>query len=194
MSNKVRGSKALIKSVDKKHIQRVKVLKENLIEDIERYFNTTRNYGSLSIEKRQMKKNNRLFNESKLSIKLDTNMSGYHIKRTDIGTLGFRFHRSKLETISVVGYVHSEIAKLLGIDKEIIKSVVLFDKKIDNDVNAQKDIVLKAEHIERVVDAINIVLDDFEQIGKQYEDTLQEIKPFKSNEITENVLKSKGIN
>lgn len=193
MSNKVRGSKVLIKSVDKKHIQRVKVLKENLIEDIERYFNTTRNYGSLSIEKRQMKKNNRLFNEGKLSIKLDTNMSGYHIKRTDIGTLGFSFHRSKLETISVVGYVHSEIAKLLGIDEKIIKSVVLFDKKIDNDVNAQKDIVLKAEHIERVVDAINIVLDDFKQIGKQYEDTLQEIKPFKSNEITENVLKSKGI-
>ena len=194
MSNKVRDSKVLIKSVDKKHIQRVKVLKENLIEDIERYFNTTRHYGSLSIEKRQMKKNNRLFNEGKLSIKLDTNMSGYHIKRTDIGTLGFRFHRSKLETISVVGYVHSEIAKLLGIDKEITKSVVLFDKKIDNDVNVQKDIVLKAEHIERVVDAMNIVLDDFKRIGKQYEDTLQEIKAFKSNEITENILKNKGIN
>lgn len=194
MSNKVRDSKVLLKSVDKKHIQRIEVLKENLIEDIERYFNTTRHYGSLSIEKRQMKKNNRLFNKGKLSIKLDTNMSGYHIKRTDIGTLGFRFDRCTLETIDVVGYVHSEIAKLLGIDEKIIKSVVLFDKKIDNDVNAQKDIVLKAEHIERVVDGINIILDDFKQIGKQYEDTLQEIKPFKSNEITENILKSKGIN
>lgn len=194
MSNKVRDSKVLIKSVDKKHIQRVKVLKENLIEDIERYFNTTRHYGSLSIEKRQMKKNDRLFNKGKLSIKFDTNMNGYHIKRTDIGTLGLEFYKHELETVSVVGYVHSEIVKLLGINKKIIKDVVLFDKKIDNDVNAQKDIVLKAEHIERVVDGINIILDDFKQIGKQYEDTLQEIKPFKSNEITENILKSKGIN
>lgn len=194
MSNKVINSKVQFKAVDEKYIQRVKTLKENLIEDIERYFNTARYYGNLSIKKRQMKKNERLFIEGKLSIKLDTNMSGYHIKRTDIGTLGFSFHRSKLETISVVGYVHSEIAKLLGIDEKIIKSVVLFDKKIDNDVNAQKDIVLKAEHIERVVDAMNIVLDDFKRIGKQYEDTLQEIKPFKSNEITENILKNKGIN
>lgn len=194
MSNKVINSKVQFKAVDEKYIQRVKTLKENLIEDIERYFNTARYYGNLSIKKRQMKKNERLFIEGKLSIKLDTNMSGYHIKRTDIGTLGFSFHRSKLETISVVGYVHSEIAKLLGIDEKIIKSVVLFDKKIDNDVNAQKDIVLKAEHIERVVDAMNIVLDEFKQIGKQYEDTLQEIKPFKSNEITENILKNKGIN
>lgn len=193
MSNKLIESKVLLKSVDKKHIQRIKVVKENLIEDIVRYFNTARHYESLSIERRQMKKNDILFNEGKLSIKFDTNLSGYHIKRTDIGTIGFRFNRNTLETIGVVGYVHSEIAKLLGI-KQIIKNVILFDKKIDNDVNAQKDIVLKAEHIERVVDAINIVLDEFKQIGKQYEDTLQEIKPFKSNEITENILKSKGIN
>ncbi|MGJ0146743.1 hypothetical protein ACR56S_03675 [Staphylococcus hominis] len=194
MSNKVINSKVQFKAVDEKYIQRVKTLKENLIEDIERYFNTARYYGNLSIKKRQMKKNERLFIEGKLSIKLDTNMSGYHIKRTDIGTLGLEFDNIKLETVSVVGYVHSEIAKLLGIDKIISKNVVLFDKKIDNDVNAQKDIVLKAEHIEKVVDGLNIVLDDFKQIGKQYEDTLQEIKPFKSNEITENILKTKGIN